>query len=67
MRSLFGRSQFFGENIVIVVVGVVLGGVFSDVLDVLVHLEGLLMHVVGEFLLFVALGARAHVSHLSFF
>jgi hypothetical protein len=47
-----------------VVVGVGVGGVLPDVLDVLVHLESLLMHVIGKLLLFATPGARTHASHL---
>jgi hypothetical protein len=66
LLPLLRRPQFLSEDIVIVVVGVVVGGVLPDVLDVLVHLESLLMHVIGKLLLFATLGARTHASHLIF-
>ena len=48
------------------VMGVLFGRVFADVLDVLVHFEGLLVDVVGEVLLLAALGTRTHVPHYIF-
>jgi hypothetical protein len=63
---VIGRAEFFGEDVVVVVVGVLLGRVLADVLDVLVHLEGLLVDVVGELFLLAALGTRTHVPHYIF-
>jgi hypothetical protein len=56
-------TQVVREYVVIALVGFLLGRVLANVLDVLVHLEGLLVDVVRELLLLVTLGARAHVSH----
>lgn len=47
--------------------GVLLGRVFADVLDILVHLEGLLVDVVRKLLLLAALRARTHVPHYKYF
>lgn len=47
--------------------GVLLGRVLADVLDVFVHLEGLLVDVVGELLLLAPLRTRTHVPHYKYF
>jgi hypothetical protein len=39
------------------------GGVLPNVLDILIHFKGFLMHVVGKIFFFVAFGTGTHVSH----
>lgn len=62
--GFLATSEVLSEDVVIRIMHLMLGRMLSDILNILVHLEGLLMDIIGEVLLLVALGARTHVTHL---